>query len=459
MSQEICILGAGTYGSYLANALAHQWPDAQIRLVEVGNGQTKSEQEIGYFSSLRAGAYKAASDGRFFGHGGTSAKWGGQLLFFSQNDFANCPEMEQVVEANLAYAPKVLGRFFARPPSLAEHVLPGKKLFVRQGIWLKFNQRNLFQLFRLNQHPRVKLVENVRLLRLEVADGQVRAAVVRKDTGEQVPITADRFYLTCGALESMRILGESKLVDLSTCTKGFADHISVRCFRVSAPPIIAGHDFTFKFLNGSMITTRIIGELEGVSFYAHPIYNEEFTFFQFLKQLIYKNQFSPKQLFKALAQSLAIIPFAAQYLFLRKLYRFGPWSINIDIELDPNDNALHQANTTDSYGVPGLDIGFQVPEQTMEKLERAKDEIRNLLLASGLKFEELHTGGDGAKPEDTYHPYNLYAGLGQVDFERLYHPLPNLFVFHTGILKRAGGINPTAALFCLIEQHLAQTTR
>lgn len=94
----------------------------------------------------------------------------------------------------------------------------------------------------------------------------------------------------------------------------------------------------------------------------------------------------------------------------------------------------------------------------MEKLQVAKEMVRNLLLESGLEFEEMHTGGDGTKPEDTYHPYNLYAGLGQIGFEKKYHPMTNLYVFHTGLLPRAGGINPTASLFCLIEQHLAQTS-
>lgn len=458
MSQNICILGAGTYGSYLAHALTRQRPDAKIQLVEVGDEQTKSEQEIGFVSSLRTGAYKVASDGRFFGYGGTSAKWGGQLLFFSQKDFADCPEMEAVVQANLAYAPKVLGRFFAHPPVLAEHALPGKGLFFRQGVWLKFNQRNLFRLFRLDQNPQVILTDKARLLRLEMAEGRIRTAIIRTKSGKQVTISADIFYLTCGALESMRILGESGLIDLPTCTSGFADHISVRCFKINSPPVIAGHDFTFTFLNGSMITTRIIGELGNVSFYAHPIYNDEFTFFQFLKQLIYKNQFSPKQLFRALGQSLAILPFAAHYFFLKKLYRYGPWYFNIDIELDQNDNSIQTAAMLDRDGAPGIDIGFQIPPTTMEKLQVAKEMVRNLLLESGLEFEEMHTGGDGTKPEDTYHPYNLYAGLGQIGFEKKYHPMTNLYVFHTGLLPRAGGINPTASLFCLIEQHLAQTS-
>jgi hypothetical protein len=30
--------------------------------------------------------------------------------------------------------------------------------------------------------------------------------------------------------------------------------------------------------------------------------------------------------------------------------------------------------------------------------------------------------------------------------------LTNLYVCHTGILDRAGGLNPTATLFCLIEE-------
>ncbi len=84
--KTICILGAGTYGSYVANAISEKYPHFKILIIEVGNEHIKSEEEIGFLSVLKQGAYKGTNKGRFFGWGGTSSRWGGQLLFFSEND-------------------------------------------------------------------------------------------------------------------------------------------------------------------------------------------------------------------------------------------------------------------------------------------------------------------------------------------------------------------------------------
>lgn len=65
MNKTFCIAGAGTYGSYLANALLERYPFAKIILIDVGNKNIKSESEIGFSSSLKENRYNAASSGRF----------------------------------------------------------------------------------------------------------------------------------------------------------------------------------------------------------------------------------------------------------------------------------------------------------------------------------------------------------------------------------------------------------
>ena len=77
---RIAVLGAGTYGSYVINSLIEKHPNAEITLFDVGDKHVKSEKEIGFFSSLKKSMYKGLTDGRYFGFGGASDKWGGQLL-------------------------------------------------------------------------------------------------------------------------------------------------------------------------------------------------------------------------------------------------------------------------------------------------------------------------------------------------------------------------------------------
>jgi hypothetical protein len=455
--KSICIFGAGTYGSYLANALALKFPECRIRLFDIGNTNIQSEKEIGFVSSNRGAVYKGASDGRFFGLGGTSAKWGGQLLFFSENDFGPSPEMADMVDCNVRYKDVVLGRFFKDPPPVIERPLANSSLFVKEGIWLKFSKRNLFYALGIKQKRNVEVIPNIRLLKFSVREGRIESAVVQDADRNRKEIQADRYYLTCGAFESAAILHRSGIINLEKDSRGFADHISVRCFKVEkVPPVIANTDLQFRFHRGSMITSRFVGEIDGVSFYCHPIYNEQFTLFQFLKHLIFKNRFSGQELIRALRQAPHFFPFVISYFLKRRLYIFGSWYLNIDIELDENENFVQSSSQVDDFDQNGIAISFSIPERTRQKLLRAKSIVAQLLAKENIPFTDVNADASGMKLEDTYHPYHLFFGDDRFkQAEDACHPASNLFMFNTGILKRAGGINPTAAVFCLIEKHVA----
>src|SRR4051812_15922527 len=110
--EKICILGAGTYGSYLANALSEKFRQAHIKIVEVGDSKIKSEESAGFLSIVKEGNYKAVNQGRFFGLGGTSTRWAGQLLFFSEYDCPGEEYMNDIKRANIIYKKNVLHRFF-----------------------------------------------------------------------------------------------------------------------------------------------------------------------------------------------------------------------------------------------------------------------------------------------------------------------------------------------------------
>jgi hypothetical protein len=61
MKKSICIIGAGTYGSYLAYCLSEKHPDATIHLFDVGGSRIRSESEMGFLSDVK-GSYKATSE-------------------------------------------------------------------------------------------------------------------------------------------------------------------------------------------------------------------------------------------------------------------------------------------------------------------------------------------------------------------------------------------------------------
>ncbi len=451
MKKKICIFGAGTYGSYLANVISNKYPNFDIYLYDIGNENIKSEKEIGFKSILTNAQYNASSKGRYFGLGGTSSMWGGQILFFTENDCMSDDKMTFIKSLNIKYYKTVLKRFFTKIPNLDEKRI-SNNLFFKTGIWLQFNKRNLYNYFRIKHKSNIKTIKNAKLLKLELSNNIIKSAIVSLD-GNIMSILADYFYLTCGAFESVRVLSHSKLINLNSETYGFSDHVSTRCFTIkSQSTSILKTDLTYRFFKKSLLTTRIIGDIEGTSFYVLPIYNEKFIIFEFLKNLIFKKQFSPKLLFISLKQFIYIFPFLFNYIFKNKLYIYKDWGINIDIEIENTTNFICH----DDPGIydlnSNLKIDFSIPVSTKQKLKIAIKTIKDLLNKENIEYIEHNINTTTLKLEDTYHPYRLYNKT--LDFKERYNPYKNLFVYHTGILDRAGGINPTASIFCLIEHSI-----
>jgi len=450
---NISIFGAGTYGSYIANAVATTYPCCSISMFDVGNESIKSENEIGFKSNNRLKRYNAATEGRYFGLGGTSAKWGGQLLFFSSFDCPEDPTMENIKNINIKYKNSVLKRFFKSIPDVNDRQVQNA-LHIKLGIWLKFNARNVFEYFKLNSIKQINIIKNTRLIRINREGNNVTSVVILQDGLEQIVIS-DVYYITCGALETMRILAVSNLFDLEKITTGFSDHVSLRCFRIfSKKTILLGNDMSFGFYKNSLITSRIIGEVDGVAFYAHPIYNEKFRIFQVLKNIIFKGKISIMDLLTSFGQIFYIFPFVWEYFINNKLYIYKSWDINIDIEIDRSKNCLRMNSVNDLFNQRGIEIDYSLPDQTIDQLQKAKMKIRSILLEEKVDFEELSTTIATEKLEDTYHPYKLYNDGSTLN--RRFNPLSNLYVCHTGLLNRAGGLNPTAVLFCLIENHVSE---
>ena len=448
MNKTFCIAGAGTYGSYAVNAIINKYPSANIILIEVGDDKICTESEIGFLSKVNFANYNASQIGRFFGLGGTSAKWGGQLLFLESNDLKNTPSMDYIKFLNIKHSLKVLSRFFKNIPKFeSEDIDHG--LSIKRGIWLQFNKRNLFKFFKLSC-KKIQIHKNARVEKVNINDNKVTSISILSENKKIFQIYADYFFISCGAIETMRLLDYSGLISLKDETYGFCDHVSTRVFKIKSKPNLFGLDFSYKFINSSLLTTRIIGEYKGVSFYFQPVFNEKFNFFQFLKTLIFKGKISFVDLYNTIGQFIYLFPFAFEFLVRKRMFVYGEWELNLDVELSKTNNYLYKSDEIDSFGVSGVGINFEIPDSTFEVISYAKRVMKDVFLSGNVNFEELNNETSGIKLEDTYHPYKMY-NKGSSFLDR-FNPLPNLFICHTGLLDRAGGINPTATLFCLIEE-------
>jgi choline dehydrogenase-like flavoprotein len=89
---DICIVGAGAAGIVLAVDLAHRGRD--VLLLEAGGLEIEESSQEPYQSELAGLRHTGIHAGRFRTMGGTTTKWGGQILELDAIDFEPRPGVE-----------------------------------------------------------------------------------------------------------------------------------------------------------------------------------------------------------------------------------------------------------------------------------------------------------------------------------------------------------------------------
>jgi len=448
--RKFCVIGAGAYGSYICSVLSEKFPHETIYLYDVGDVKLKDEQEIGYLSHVKAN-YTGLQKGRFFGLGGASVKWGGQLFTFSDNDFKNAKGyLKDIVAVNKKWSKTVFSRFRLR--NEAGEPTISIDLFIKTGIWLGYFNRNLYRFLGIANKNQIHVLTNRRVVKL---NSDINGSI--KDIeyilqGVRHKASYDSYFLATGAFESARLLLNSKLTKSESVP--FSDHLSQRVFKIKSGTKLSNEvDLAFKIEGTSLITKRLIGEIEGVSFFCHPIYNADFPFFQNLKKLLFGRKIS----FGLIGNIVRDIPSCLQFawcMFVEKtMYVYNnEYYLQIDIENPVDSGKIELYDKRDKFVEKGLEIDFSIDSKTEELFAKSKKMIQDYLDSNKVTYEVVNEKTNMEKYEDTYHPFGIYS-----DFESLddfYNQFNNLLVVNTGILPRAGGINSTCAVFPIIEEYI-----
>ncbi len=458
----ICIIGCGTYGSYLLQRLRECYGDSvQITVVEIGDESIRTSEEIGI--ATEADKSKVSRFGRYFGLGGTSSRWGGQILFFDKRDIPEGDaDWDYIVEINNRHRGKVLDQLLGkrRIPGELEHPR------VKNGLWLGYFKRNLFKRVSKKDRAAVRWIKNSRVTGMHISsDGSIESVSLRTKAGAASELSADRFYLTAGALESCRLLQKAALPSLADTDlgKNLGDHISVELFEVSgSDPVLDGQDFTPRFVGTSLFTKRLLVPTSGgrVNF-AHVVPNKDVAAFSVLKKVMFGRQEGKTSVGEVLQSFKFLALFGSKLLFLRKLHVHDrKWSLQLDIEQgSKTDSELRLSKQTDSFAEPGIVVEWSISESDRQAIAEAKETIREVLDREGHQYREIFSDiEEYEKLEDTYHPVG-FLRLGKDDRapitpDFLVRGTNNLYHFSTALFQSAKSINPTGAGFCLIEEHL-----
>ena len=465
MLTKICIIGCGTYGAYLTRGLVEKFGhDIELTVIEMGNTKTKNENEMGVTAD--SSVSHAGERGRYFGLGGTSARWGGQVLFFDARDNPkNEADWNTIIDVNNQYKNCVIENLLGDAVKINAHLVD--KDNEKTGIWLKYTKRNIFKTLDKTLLKPIKLIKNQRVTRFIFDDAKIEAIVCQNTEGASTRIDADIFYLTAGAIESCRLLlalnEEHNVIKSNDLGKHYGDHLSVELFKINGhKPVIGKTNFLPIFLNGSLMTKRLIvaDKNQRIGF-AHPIFNKEVKVFRSLKRSLFGKQqfdFKLKDIFDGLE---FLIRFGFSVVFLKKMYAHrNNWSLQLEIEQAfPNKNSIDLSEKTDKYGQKAARLNWKVSDDDKKAIEDIKNNLKPLLDKEGIDYTIVYDPNiEAMKIEDVYHPVG-FIRLGHdenavLDLDCRVKGIDNLYHFSTAMFPSAKSVNPTAAGFCFIEQHL-----
>lgn len=448
IANSFCIIGAGTYGSYVANIIDKTCKDAFITLLDVGNEKIKDEEEIGYKTNILKDPYIGASKGRFFGFGGTSTKWGGQLLTFSENDFSNPTGfLKDIIKINRKYRDRVFSKFNILDKFEEKQI--GNGLFIKTGFWLGYFRRNLFKYFRVSKIANLKIISDARVIRLISSKKNIRG-IEYLHKGVKHSARFERYFLCSGAFESFRILLNSNLLTRESVS--FSDHLSQKMFLVRGSTKIGEDDFAFRVNGSSLITKRLIGEIDDVSFYVNPKFNDNFPFFQNLKALLFKKEWNFTLIKSMILDFPSFLAFCWSIIIKKRIYTYkNEWEIDIDIENPSLASKISLSDSADKFGESALNLKFITDKRVTDLYKRIHHIVKDYLDKHNVNYIEIADEIHVTKCEDTYHPYGMLNDINSIN--EYYDWFNNMLVVNTGILPRAGGINTAGAVFPIIEEY------
>lgn len=514
---QVCIVGAGTSGIFLAHQLRCR--GVSVIVVEAGDSTARKPEDLGQICEQRGIRYRGADLGRSFGLGGTSVLWGGQMLPLARYDLqarsavglTGWPIAYEDIAAYFPMVRKVIGLGVVRSEDDAADAKIMNKRFpllrvfsptfnLRLSTWIPFKRRNFAKGFGKVLRDDVGLTV---WLNASVVDIQrlgddyparIESVTAASPKGQKLVVKADVVVICAGALESTRLLlafDEDTAGSITTSGaplgRYFSDHLSVTCGRIRCRNWqIFNKAIGATFQRGLMFTPRL--ELSAQTqeeqsltsaFFHFIIVTNGGTGFDVVRNILRRLQGKSEslKLTPVLLCRAVIDVFAMAYwnLIHRRLWipRQADVLLQVDIEQVPNpDSRLSLSGDRDQFGRKRLVVDWRIKPEDVRVIRRVVE-----LIAGAWQKASLH---DEAALEltipqnfenfdtfyDVYHPTgSLRMGSSPTDSVvdqnlRLW-AADNCYVSTTAVFPTAGSANPgmmhlalTARLADHIEQRL-----
>jgi choline dehydrogenase-like flavoprotein len=489
---DVCVIGAGAAGLYLTSRLAQQ--GLRIALLDRGPSKPQRVNEGEDFDFLED-RYSGAVEGRDFGVGGSTARWGGLLVPYVQADVRGDSAWQHIVATVHRVAAEVLGHLgWAHRSTFADTWLDTDLrlstdpttlgLTQVSSLYLPFRKKNLAWLLshaRRNSagcSPTLYVGCTACGWQVTATDPpRVDAVVIVDSAGDRRIIRARKFVIAAGALESTRCALElaaalpgGALGGHDWLGKGLSDHLSFTAGTFDgASTRQAISSLGFRFESGWMRGLRFVTHENAIArSFAHAVFESADPAFLLAREAMraLQSRRFPRISPRELAQASSSIPLMLFDRYARKRLRLSPRTmvrLQVDVEQapDPSNSLTLLPHHRDRHGRPRLGIRWGMRAADHQRMAQSQaaylSQLSSLPRFPDVRPIDLVASGD--KVYDAYHPVGT-CRLG-IDDEAVVDPslklrgIDNVWVASTAVLPSAGSANPTFSMLCLAEASLA----
>lgn len=498
---DVCIIGGGTAGLTLAREFLGS--GCSVVVLESGGTAVEERTQALYRCDVTGLPHRGHMHGRFRTLGGTSTRWGGQLLPLTRYDIEArgwlCAGAWPVSYYELdSYYRRVEGLFEvdSLPYETDErNPLPiGKAEFrsdvfaTRYAKWPPFGKRSLARLVgpacAKASNVEVVLHANVTDVCLNGGGAQVVAVRARSLTGASLEVRAKYVVVCTGTIETIRILLASRNVAKTgignhsdQLGRNFQDHLSFRAAELTLRDRReAEKAFAPFFIGDTMRSVRL--ELSSsmqrqeklLSCFGQVLFEmPERSGFAELREGLRRLQArqNPWPDFNGWTTIARDLPYMlrlgyARYVQHRVTYPDDARAyLQVDVEQKPNpESRVSLSRTSDELGIPLVRLDWQVGDleqrsvRKFVRLFRAEWERHGL---GGANWNAtIEREGEAWLREclDVYHQTGGTCmhddpAAGVVDSRLQVHGVENLFVASCSVFPTAGSANPTFTLLAL----------
>jgi choline dehydrogenase-like flavoprotein len=500
---QVCIVGAGLAGHAAAQRLSAA--GIQVALLEAGGRNPEERSQIIYNARMPRLTHTGTTEGRFRVLGGSTTRWGGQLLPYTEEIMQPPPSLPShswpfgldVVAPYYPDAQAFLGAdeypYDAKPFLTAFHrpippqldLLP--ELRARFSKCAPHSRRNvgttIGRTLEEGSSTTLYLHANLTELLLSPNGDRIEAALVRNYADTKFRFEADHFILSSGTIETSRLLLASRSVNPKgvgnthdQVGRYFHDHVSLpsailtgpsrKLFLESFGPFLyRGAAHTIKFEASTALRER----LNLLSVMAHIIIHEpEDSGVSVVRSLLRTVQ--QRNFKEAIFRELPKVPRAAvdiaglAYTAQFKQRRFASPRAAVTLCLDSEqlplaDTRIRLDDELDHLGMPKTVVDWTVSGADLKTLRTFARFLRERFAALSIEGVEWRPEifDDAAEVTgitDTYHPMGgCRMGTDPresvVDPNLTVHGIPNLSLATAAVYPAGGSSNPSFTIIAL----------